>query len=340
MKLIFHPFELPLKHTFTTSHGSRDSIKTLVVELQEGKYSGYGEAAAISYYGITVEKMKEALEQIQPLAERNGHLSPEAFWELTHPYLGENPFAQSALDIAMHDLYGKKKDMPLFRLWGNDVKHLPLTSYTIGIDTAAKMVQKMKDFPWPLYKIKLGTRDDVSLIRELRKHTTSLFRVDANGGWSADETIANSAFLKELGVEFIEQPLPREDWDGMKKVYLRSALPLIADESCQQEGDEKKCKGHFHGINIKLAKCGGITPARRMITGAKMLGLKVMAGCMTESSVGISAIAQLLPELDYVDMDGALLLKKDIAEGVKIFDNKIHFPAENGTGVRLIRSDD
>lgn len=337
MKLSFHPFELPLKHTFTTSHGSRDSIKTLVVELQEGKYSGYGEAAAISYYGTSVEIMTEALEQILPLVESSGQRSPEEFWELTSPFLKEHPFAQCALDMAMHDLYGKKKGMPLYKLWGLKTDHIPLTSYTIGIDPVEKMLQKMKDFPWPLYKIKLGTKEDVKIVRELRKHSNSIFRVDANGAWTAKETISNSVALKELRTEFIEQPLPKEDQEGMKEVFLKSALPLIADESCMHEEDVKKCQGHFHGVNIKLAKCGGITPARRMIAEAKERGLKVMAGCMTESTVGISAIAQLLPLLDFVDMDGAMLLKTDVAEGVKIFDNKTHFPKENGTGVRLIR---
>ena len=188
------------------------------------------------------------------------------------------------------------------------------------------MVAKMQEFPgWPIYKIKLGTANDLEIVRALRGHTDAVFRVDANCGWGAEEAIRNSAALKELGVEFIEQPLPPDDWEGMKAVYAKSALPVVADESCQTEPDVDRCSGYFHGVNVKLVKCGGLTPARRMIAQAKQLGLKTMVGCMTETSVGISAIAQLLPMLDYVDMDGALLLAKDIATGVTIDRGRVRF---------------
>jgi L-alanine-DL-glutamate epimerase-like enolase superfamily enzyme len=198
------------------------------------------------------------------------------------------------------------------------------------------MVSKMKEQPWPIYKIKLGTDEDVAIINELRKHTDATFRIDANGAWSARETIENSAILKKLGVEFIEQPLPAGDWQGMEKVSHYSELPVIADESCVVEGDVARCALHFNGINIKLSKCGGITPARRMIDHARDLGLKVMVGCMTESTVGISAIAQLLPALDYVDMDGAMLLARDIADGVVLGNNgKLRFPDVGGSGIKL-----
>lgn len=336
MKLVFHPFELPLRHTFTTTHGSRDFIRTLVVELRDRAFSGFGEAAAISYYGVTVEKMMDALEDIRQLIESNGHLSPEGFWELTHPYLTNNPFAQCALDVAMHDLFAKKKGSPLHQLWGLNMERIPHTSYTIGMDTVEKMLQKMKEFPWPIYKIKLGTPEDVKIVQELRKHTHSIFRVDANGAWSAEETIANSHAFSSLKVEFIEQPMPKEELEGMKRAFEKSVLPLVADESCITEPDVENCFGHFHGINIKLAKCGGLSPARRMIEKARGLGMKVMVGCMTESTVGISAIAQLLPLLDYVDMDGAMLLKEDVADGIKMDEYGIHFPERNGTGVQLI----
>lgn len=335
MKLVLHPVELQLKQTFTTAHGSRDSLNSLIVELQQGVYSGYGEAAAISYYGVGLEKMVDALEQIRPLVESNGDLPPEALWELIYPHLKDHPFAHCALDMARHDLLGKQQQQPLYKIWGLEMAHVPHTSYTIGIDTVEKMLQKMKDFPWPLYKIKLGTKEDVKIVKELRRHTRSLFRVDANGAWTVEETISNSNALKELEVEFIEQPMPKEELEGMKRVFEKAALPIMADESCILEEDIQKCHRHFHGVNIKLAKCGGITPALRMITAATELGMKVMVGCMTESSVGISAIAQLLPLLDYVDMDGAMLLKNDVADGVKITFDKIHFPERNGTGVQL-----
>ena len=194
----------------------------------------------------------------------------------------------------------------------------------------------MKAQPWPIYKIKLGTDKDIEIITALRQQTDAIFRVDANCAWTADQTIEYAPKLKALGVEFIEQPLPKEDFEGMKKVFQQSVLPVIADESCQTERDVKKCHQHFHGINIKLMKCGGLTPARRMIKEAKALGMKLMVGCMTESTIGISAIAQLLPLLDYVDMDGPLLIRNDIATGVIVIDGKAHFPDENGTGAQLI----
>lgn len=335
MEIKFHSYNLELKNTFTISYGSRDYQPSLVVELSHEGYRGYGEAAATSYYGVTVENMESAIRNVEPLLRKNSDLKPEELWELTAPKLAGQSFAQCALDMAAHDLYGKRKGLPLYKLWDLELKNYPLTNYTIGIDSVEKMVQKIKEFPWPLYKIKLGTDDDVAIVRELRKHSKAVFRVDANAAWNAEDTIKNSKLLKELDVEFLEQPLAREDWEGMDEVFKHSALPVIADESCIEERDIKKCVGYFHGVNIKLTKCGGLTPARRMISKAKENGMKVMVGCMTESTVGISAIAQLLPLLDYVDMDGPLLLKNDIAEGVKIYPDKIIFPKENGTGVRL-----
>jgi L-alanine-DL-glutamate epimerase-like enolase superfamily enzyme len=198
------------------------------------------------------------------------------------------------------------------------------------------MVAKMEEMPWPIYKIKLGTKDDLNIIRNLRKHTSAIFRVDANTAWSAEETLDYAPELKELGVEFIEQPLKPDDWEGHKLLFEKCVLPIIADESCQKEEDVSRCAGHFHGVNIKLMKCGGLTPAIRMIHEAKKLNMKVMVGCMTESSVGITAIAHLLPLLDYVDMDGALLLANDPAEGVIIQHGEVIFPKRNGIGAQLI----
>jgi len=253
------------------------------------------------------------------------------------PRLGDNRFALCALDQAAHDLWGKLQGQPVHRLWGLRLGELPRSNYTIGIDTVDKMVAKMKEFDgWPIYKIKLGTPDDLRIVRELRQHTGATFRVDANCAWAVDEAIRNAKELQALGVEFIEQPLDANNWVGMKEVYARSALPVMADESCQVEEDVERCQGYFHGVNVKLTKAGGQTPARRMVTRARELGLKTMVGCMNESTVGISAIAQLLPLLDYVDMDGAQLLARDIATGVKVERGRAVFPDENGNGVRLL----
>ncbi len=336
MKLSFHPFDLQLKHTFTITHGSHDIQSTLIVELKDGGFSGFGEATANKYYGISVENMTEALEGIRRIIESNGHLTPEALWSVVSPHLQHNTFALCALDLAMHDLYGKKQGLPLYQLWNLDIYGNPITNYTIGIDTVENMVKKMQEVPWPLYKIKLGTNEDVKIVKELRKHTDAIFRVDANCAWGVEESIANAKAFQSLNVEFVEQPMHADDLEGMKKVFEKSVLPLMADESCIVESDVKKCFGHFHGVNIKLTKCGGLTSGRRMIDEAKALGMKVMVGCMTESSVGISAIAQLLPLLDYVDMDGAMLLKHDVAEGVTIEAGHVKYPDRNGTGAQLV----
>lgn len=217
-----------------------------------------------------------------------------------------------------------------------DPQNIPITNFTIGIAPVSKMIEKMKEQQWPLYKIKLGTEHDMQIIRELRKHTDAAFRIDVNCAWNAEQAISYSHELADLNVEFMEQPLAKDDFEGMKKVYKESALPVIADESCITEADVAKCYGFFHGINVKLVKAGGITPGLRMLKEAKALSMKTMVGCMTESSVGISAIAHIAPLLDYVDMDGAMLLSKDIADGVKIFDDHVAFPDRNGTGALLL----
>ena len=335
MKLYFHPFDLSLKHTFTIAHDSRDVQPTLIVELRDGDMSGFGEATSNPYYGATIEKMISSLEAIRPLIEGQDYSSPEDLWQKAQKHLESNPFAQCALDEAAHDLFAKKNGQKLYQSWGLDIAHNPLTNFTIGIDTVEKMVEKMKELPWPIYKIKLGTSDDLRIVKELRQHTDARFRVDANCAWTAKQTIEIAPELKKLGVEFIEQPLKADDIEGMTRVFIESELPVIADESCITEGDVLQCYGLFHGVNIKLTKCGGLTSARRMISQADSLGMKTMVGCMTESSVGISAIAHLLPLLDYVDMDGSLLIKNDPASGVTFDFGKVIYADQNGTGVVL-----
>lgn len=335
MLLFFHPFDLELKHTFTIAHDSRDVQPTLIVELRDGDFRGFGEATSNPYYGVTIEKMIASLEGIRSIIESDELTSPETLWAKVNPYLANDSFAQCALDEAANDLFAKKKGEKLYESWGLSIDHNPLTNFTIGIDTVEKMVSKMKELPWPIYKIKLGTDDDLKIVRELRSHTTATFRVDANCAWSAEQAIRFSGELKKLGVEFIEQPLAADDIEGMKQVFAESALPVIADESCILESDVIKCNGLFHGVNIKLTKCGGLTSAKRMIAEAKSLGMKTMVGCMTESSVGISAIGHLLPLLDYVDMDGSLLIKNDPATGVTFDYGKVIYTAQNGTGAYL-----
>jgi L-alanine-DL-glutamate epimerase-like enolase superfamily enzyme len=339
MQLTLHAFDLPLRHTFTISRESIDSQPTLVVELSQDGHRGYGEATSNQYYGFTIDRMARDLSALQPLLESTPLTDPPALWQACYGALQDDPFALCALDQAAHDLWGKLHGQSVWQLWGLSIDRVPFSDYTIGIDTIDRMVAKLNEFPdWPIYKIKLGTDRDLDIVRELRKHTEAIFRVDANCGWTAEETIRNSRALKDLGVEFIEQPLPADRWEELRQVGLHSALPIIADESCIVESDVGRCfAANFWGINIKLVKCGGLTPARRMIAKARELGLSVMVGCMTESTVGISAIAQLLPLLDYVDMDGAVLLAEDIAEGVRLERGRCIYPDTPGTGIRLIR---
>lgn len=337
MKLHIRTYDLPLASTFRITHESRDSQPTVIVGLEdeEGRI-GWGEATAIPYYGQSTEKLVRNLETQRQEIENTPLEDPESFWKAMHRLFPNETFELCALDIAAHDLYGKQQGKPLYQLWDLDISQRPMTNYTIGMGPVAEMQAKIQAWPWPLYKIKLGTDHDLEIIRALREVTDAPFRVDANTGWTAGQCINLAPQLKELGVEFIEQPLPAEAWEDQKRVYRESVLPIMADESCQTEADVDRCAGHFHGINIKLVKCGGLTPARRMIRRARELDLRVMVGCMTESSVGISAIAHLLPLLDYVDMDGALLLRKDIATGVSIEEGRVYYAEAPGTGAALL----
>jgi L-Ala-D/L-Glu epimerase len=336
MNLQLHTFDLPLRHVFTIARESIAVQTTLIVELEEQGVCGYGEATTNAYYNATVENMTSALLGVREELGRREIGDPAQLWDALHPALKDHPFAQCALDQAAHDLWGKRLGKPVYELWGLSLQQLPPSNYTIGIDAIDVMVRKMQEFPgWPVYKIKLGTEHDLEIIRQLRRHTDAVFRVDANTGWTADQTLQNARVLKDLNVQFIEQPLPADRWEDMRRVVAECVLPVIADESCIVPADVDRCAGHFHGINIKLSKCGGLTPARRMIQRARELQMRVMVGCMTESTVGISAIAQLLPLLDYVDMDGALLLAEDIATGVHVDQGRCIYPPAPGHGVNL-----
>lgn len=336
MEIVLREYNLKLKHTFTISRESHDTQASLIVELKDGEFSGFGEATSNPYYGITVEKMMNDINAVSSEIQNANGLTPSEFWQKMHPQFKHNMFALCALDLAYNDLFTKRIGQKLYEHWNLDTSKNPKTNYTIAIDTIEKMVFKLKELPWPIYKIKLGAENDLEVVKELRKHTDAVFRVDANCGWTPEQTINNAVELKKLGVEFIEQPLKADNWEGHKEVYKHSVLPIIADESCQVEADVTKCHNHFHGVNVKLTKCGGVTSGKRMLEQARSLGMKTMVGCMTESTVGISAIAHLLPLLDYVDMDGALLLSEDIAKGVSIKDGVTTYSDLNGTGVTLL----
>lgn len=335
MKVAYKSFNLPFRYPFTISKGTKTHQPSLIVQLEHRGVIGYGEAPAIAYYNIPVEKMIADLEAKKLFVEKFAFTDPERYWHYLHHLYPQNNFLVCALDMAAWDLYGKIRQQPLYKLWDLDIQQAPSTDYTIGIDTIEKMVAKMKEKPWPIYKIKLGTHQDIEIVMALRKHTDAILRVDANAAWTVNEALEKLPALKDLGVEFVEQPLAKDDWEGMKQLYEHSPLPLIADESCVIESDVQKCQGHFHGINIKLTKCSGITPARRMIAHARTLNMKVMVGSMNESTVGSAAIAHLNPLLDYVDMDGPLLLAEDIATGLQFNFGKVSYSNEPGLGINI-----
>jgi L-alanine-DL-glutamate epimerase-like enolase superfamily enzyme len=333
MKVNYYKFDLPFRYPFTISRGTKTHQPTLIVELEHFGIKGYGEAPAITYYDITVEKMIEQLESKKTFVEKFAFTEPERYWHYLHHLFPGNPFLVCALDIAAWDVYGKMKRKPLYKLWDLDNSKNPITDYTIGIDTIEKMVQKMKEKPWPIYKVKVGTENDIEMVKALRQNTDAILRVDANAGWTTEQALEKIPLLKELGVELVEQPLAKDNWEGMKVLYQRSSLPLFADESCALENEVEKCHGFFHGINIKLTKCSGITPARRMIKKARELNMQVMIGCMNETTIGTAAIAHLLPLLDHVDMDGPLLLAKDVATGITYGNGQVIYSDLPGLGV-------
>ena len=328
--------ELPFKYPFTISNGrTKTHQPSLVVALSIGNFIGFGEAPAIGYYNITVEQMVADLESKKQMVEKFALTDPERYWHYLHHLLPENPFLVCALDMAAWDLFGQMKGKKLYQLWNTAWENTPVTDYTIGIDSIDTMLSKMKEQPWPIYKVKLGTDQDIPIIKALRAATDAVLRVDANAGWTLEEAQEKIPQLAELGVEMIEQPLAKDNWEGMKQLFQESPLPLFADESCVFEQDVLRCANHFHGINIKLTKCSGLTPARRMILKGRELGMKIMMGSMNESSIGAAAVANFLPQLDFVDMDGPLLLSQDMATGIRFENGAVTIEGSAGLGIRV-----
>ncbi|MFN3192655.1 MAG: dipeptide epimerase [Aureliella sp.] len=342
MDLTLRSFDLELKDPFTISRGTVTTQPTLIVEVSHEGMSGLGEATTNSYYGATLEAMRDALRKVCDQLKSLPLENPAEIWKTLDGELHENRFAQCALDCAIWDLYGKTQSLPLWQLWGfrpDDAR--PQTCFTLGIDSPEIMVRKMASMPdWPVYKVKVGADGGTELVRYLKNAAESTgrsvrFRVDANCAWKENQVLGYADQLAELGVELIEQPLPADEYDAMKALKGKSPIPLMADESCQVESDVDRCLDCFDAINIKLVKCGGLSPARRMIARAKQRGLQVMVGCMTESSIGIAAGAHLLPLLDFADLDGALLLKQDIATGLEWRAGEWQPTDQTGLGVRL-----
>lgn len=335
MQLRYWSHRLKFHHPFTISKGTKTHQPTLLVSLTLANWTGFGEAPAITYYNISVEEMIADLEQKRMAVEKFAFTDPERYWHYLHHLFPTNPFLVCALDMAGWDLYGKMKKLPLRSLLKAPQGDGPLTDYTIGIDSTENMVAKMLAKPWPIYKVKVGTPDDLLKLEAIRSGTDARLRVDANAGWSLETALQLLPHLQKLGVELVEQPLTKDNWEGMHKLYELSPLPLFADESCVAESDVLRCVNFFHGINIKLTKCSGITVARRMIEKAREANLKIMLGSMNESTVGTAALAHLLPFADFADLDGPLLLAEDLATGVHFEDGKVMISSLPGLGVQV-----
>jgi L-alanine-DL-glutamate epimerase-like enolase superfamily enzyme len=335
MKLSHQTIELNPTHPFVIARGGYSHHRNVIVRLTDDDgVDGYGEAAPNRYYGESVSTVIAALGQFKPVLERADPFSLESIESHLNRVLRGNASAKGAVSSALHDLVGKRLGLPVFRLWGLDASTTPESSFTIAIAENHELevrVAEARDYP--ILKIKLGTDRDTEIVRIVRNAAGGKrLRVDANAAWTAKHAVRMSDFLAEQGVEMIEQPVAANDIEGLRFVRKRSKLPIFADESCLVATDVAKLTGAVDGINIKLAKCGSLREAIRMVHAARALDMQVMAGCMIESSLGISAIAQISPLLDYADFDGAALLSNDPFRGTSIAGGTIRLSGEPGLG--------
>jgi len=340
MKLTFETLDLRTRHAFNIARESGPPVRqTVMVRIEDDGAEGWGEAPATPFYGETADTVSAILPRLSDAMERAADGDVFALERietaLAHS-IGRNPAARVAVSAALHDLVGKKLGMPVWKLWGLDPAAAPKSSFTIGIDTPEVMREKVREAAgYPILKIKVGTprdREVLQMIRDLAPLKT--LRVDANTAWTAKEAIRHIPMLEEYGVEFVEQPLPPDDLEGLRLVRRRSRLPIIADESCKTAADVAKLVGAVDGVNIKLAKCGSLREAVRIIHAARAHGMSVMIGCMIESTLGIAAAVQITPLVDYADLDGAALLADDPFRGPGLeSDGRLRFSDEPGLGV-------
>ncbi len=326
MKLTWEDLTLDLRTTFRIAHGADDQRHNVLARLDEG----LGEAAAVAYHGETQPGIMEYL------ARAANQLGDDPF--LIEDILNRLPpgsqAARAAIDLALHDLWGKRLDQPLYRLFGLDPTKIPLTSFTIAMDAPNVMAQRAREANLPIIKIKVGGADDEAMVAAIRNATPAKLRVDANAGWTRAQAATLIPRLVQYGVEFIEQPLPVGDLEGLR--WLRAqkfGMPIFADESIKTARDVAAHAGAVDGVVIKLMKTGGIRQALRAIHTARALDLQIMIGCMVESSVGVTAAAQIAPLCDYADLDGPLLIKNDRFEGVRYDGARMTVPERPGLGV-------
>ncbi len=327
--------ELETAHPFGIARGVQSAYRAVHVRVADGDgMEGWGEANPSSFYGETADTVVVALQRLAPVIAGMDPYDLEGIDAKLFTNLKHNASAKVAISAALHDLMGKRLGVPLWKLWGLDPAKAPRSSFTIGIDAPEVMKRKIREAAqYPILKIKVGTGDDEAILEAVRDATDKPIRVDANCGWTAKQAIRNLPMLEEFGVELIEQPLPPDDIEGLGLVRNASSLPIIADESCRTAADIPRLVGAVDGINIKLAKCGSLREALRMIAVARAHHMLVMVGCMIETSVGITAAAHFTPLLDIVDLDGAALLKNDPFVGASIANGVVTLPVEPGLGV-------
>ncbi len=334
MVLRFRPYELKLRHQFSVSGNSRVSTPVVLTEIEYDGVIGYGEASMPPYLGETQESVLEFLAKLDLELFPNPFLREDILTYVDSVAMG-NYAAKAAVDIALHDLVGKLLHTPCFKLFGVNPAKTPLTSFTIGIDSAEMIRTKVAEAsPYKVLKVKLGSSNDKAIIDTIRSVTDKPLYVDVNQGWTdKNRALDMIHWLAESGVVVVEQPMSKYDNDSHAWLTGQSPLPIIADEAVQTVKDVIPLKGIYSGINIKLMKCGGLHNALQMIHVARLLGMKVMIGCMTETSCAVSAAAQLSPLADYADLDGNLLITNDLYDGVKVVDGRITLSSHNGVGV-------
>ncbi|MDI6807849.1 MAG: dipeptide epimerase [Candidatus Eisenbacteria bacterium] len=333
MKLTFEPLNLETKHLFAISRGGSKVFKNVLLRIESDGLVGLGEAGPSSFHG---ENQRTVLAALETICERVSGMNPfsDPVCEEAKKAIGKNFAAKAALDMAVHDIKGRKAGVPVWFSLGISRETAPTTSVTIGLDEIDAMRKKVKEASsYPILKVKLGTDKDVEILRAMREETDAVIRVDANCAWSAKEAVRKIKALESFGIEFVEQPVPPNDIEGLRFVRERVDVPIIADESAGTPEDIPKLVGAVDGINIKLQKCGGITEALKMIHTARSFGLSVMIGCMIESSLSVTAAAHLSPLVDYADLDGPILLKTDPFKGVLFEKGRIVLPSSAGLGV-------
>ncbi|MBK7867132.1 MAG: dipeptide epimerase [Ignavibacteriales bacterium] len=337
LKLSFRPYTLELKHVFTLANSSRTTTPVMLTEIQYGDMVGYGEASMPPYLGESHETATAFLSKVN-LGQFNDPFKLEEIIDYLDTIDTGNYAAKASVDIALHDLVGKLIGQPWFKIWGYDPEKTPFTSFTIGIDTPEVVKTKVKEATeYKILKVKLGRDTDKEMIETIRSVTNVPICVDVNQGWKDKHFALDMIhWLKERGIVFIEQPMDKKNLEDNAWLTQNSPLPTIGDEAVQGLADVVKAHGIYSGINIKLMKCGGMRNANKMISLADGLGLKVMVGCMTETSCAISAAAHLTPKALWADLDGALLISNDIYNGTKIIDGKVSISKLPGIGIEKI----